>query len=159
MANFNDILTAWTLDREKVLIQNYESKNIKASGNFANKIIHEITNTSTTISAPMYIGGTILGRKPNANNTPEQIKKWVGWAGSTIIKQWCIDKGIETGAAYAIAYKIAREGWKIPNAHGNDGRLLKDTFTPESIDQLKKDIGGFYTLQIKSDIQNAWQQV
>ena len=159
MAKSNkEILTEWTKDIERELINNYSLKNIRASGRFEDSISHVITDNSTTISGAMYIGASINGRKRNTNQSPEAIRKWVGFAGSTFIAQWCEDKGVPVSAAYAIAYKIATTGWTIPNNHGNDGKLLTDTMNEENILKLQKALGRFYTQEIKSDIQKIWQQ-
>ena len=155
-----DILTAWTLDREKVLRENYAKKNIKASGKFGESINHTVTDTSTEIRGNKYIGGTIYGRKPNTDQSREGLRRWA--AGfSRVMGAWAVTKGMPFEAGFAIAYNIAKKGWSIPNKHGNDGRLLTDTFTPESIDQLKRDIGRLYlteTTQITQKIFEAWRQ-
>ena len=165
MGAVNDILTKWTLDREKVLRENYAKKNIKASGKFGETLRHEVTDNNTTIFGNRYIGGTIYGRKPNTDQSPAGLKKWAaGFA--PIMQQWAINKGIGDGSfslGFAIAYKIARDGWKIPNKDNpsNDGKLLTDTFTKESIDDLKNQIGRLYvaeTSQITKKIFEQWRQ-
>jgi hypothetical protein len=160
MPTNKDILTKWTLDREQVLRDNYARKNIKASGKFGETLRHDVTDSSTTIYGNKYIGGSIYGRKPNTDQSPEGLRRWA--AGfSTVMGAWAVTKGMPFSAGFAIAYKIARDGWKIPNKHGNDGKLLTDTFTSESIDQLKRDIGRLYlteTSQITQKIFEAWQQ-
>jgi len=163
MGSVADILTKWTLDREQVLRDNYARKNIKASGKFGESINHTITDTSTEIRGAKYIGGTIYGRRPNTDQSPEGLRKWAaGFA--PIMQQWAKNKGIGDGSfglGFAIAYNIAKKGWTIPNKHGNDGRLLTDTFTPESIDDLKNQIGRLYVTdisQITKQQFEAWRQ-
>jgi hypothetical protein len=79
------------------------------------------------------------------------------------MQQWAKSKGIGDGSfglGFAIAYNIAKNGWSIPNKFGNDGRLLTDTFTPESIDNLKNEIGKLYlteTSQITKQIFEQWR--
>jgi hypothetical protein len=159
MGTINEILTKWTLDREKVLRDNYAKKNIKASGRFGESIEHTITDNSTEIRGNKYIGGTIYGRRPNTANNPVALRSWA--AGfSKIIGNWAVTKGMPFEAGFAIAYNIAKKGWSIPNKFGNDGRLLTDTFTPESIDNLKNEIGRLYlteTSQITKQIFEQWQ--
>lgn len=50
-----------------------------------------------------------LGRTPNKDQSPEAVRRWVGWAGSTFLDKWVKDKGLSLNP-YAVAYKIAREG-------------------------------------------------
>jgi hypothetical protein len=152
------ILESWTKDTERELVNNYYLKNIKASGRFESSITDVVTEDRTTISGAMYIGASINGRKRNINQSPEAIRKWVGWAGSTFLAEWCENKGVPVAAAFAIAYKIAMQGWTIPNSHGNDGKLLTDTMNAEHVSLLQKELSRFYQLEIKSDIQNIWQQ-
>jgi hypothetical protein len=162
MGTVNEILTKWTLDREKVLRDNYSKKNIKASGRFGESIYHTITDNSTEIRGNKYIGGTIYGRRPNTANSPEALRRWaIGFA--PVMQQWAIVKGVGDGSfglGFAIAYNIAKNGWSIPNRYVNDGRLLADTFTPESIDNLKNEIGRLYlteTSQITKQIFEQWR--
>jgi hypothetical protein len=162
MGTVNEILTKWTLDRENVLRDNYAKKNIKASGRFGESIEHTITDNSTEIRGNKYIGATIYGRRPNTANSPEALQRWaIGFA--PVMQQWAKSKGIGDGSfglGFAIAYNIAKKGWSIPNKFGNDGRLLTDTFTPESIDDLKNEIGRLYlteTSQITKQIFEQWR--
>ncbi len=162
MANNKEILTKWTLDREQALRENYARKNIKASGKFGETLEHTITDNSTEIRGRKYIGGSIYGRKQNTDQSPAGLRRWAaGFA--PIMQQWAKNKGIGDGSyglGFAIAYNIAKKGWAIPNRHGNDGKLLTDTFTSESIDQLKRDIGKLYlteTSQITQKIFEAWR--
>jgi len=162
MATNKDILTKWTLDREKVLRDNYARKNIKASGRFGESIRHEVTDNSTTIFGNRYIGGVIHGRRANTEQSPEGLRRWAaGFA--PIMQQWAKNKGIGDGSfglGFAIAYKIARDGWKIPNKDNslNDGRLLTDTFTPESIDDLKNQIGRLWVTETALITKQQFEQ-
>lgn len=159
----SDILTKWTLDREAVLRDNYTKKNIRASGKFGDTIRHEVTDNSVTIYGNKYIGGTIYGRKKNSDQSKEGLHRWA-LSFAPIMQQWAKNKGIGDGSfglGFAIAYKIAKNGWTIPNRHGNDGGLLKDTFTTESIEQLNNELGKFYlteTSQITKQIFEQWQR-
>jgi hypothetical protein len=162
MGTVNDILTKWTLDREKVLRENYAKKNIKASGDFGKTLRHEVTDSSTAIFGNKYIGGTIYGRRPNTDQSPEGILKW-SRSMAMVMSKWVQEKGGAGGwfHGFSIAKKIAKEGSSIPNKHENDGKLLTDTFTPESIDDLKNKIGRSYvaeTSQITKKIFEQWRQ-
>jgi hypothetical protein len=152
------ILENWTVNIEKKLIDNYDKKNIRASGKFADTINHKITDNSTSIYVNKYIGASIYGRSPNKDQSKEALSKWVGWFGKNVFEQWCIDKGIDKTFAYAIAWKVARKGWSEPNGYGNDGKLFLDTFNQEAIDDLKNELGKQTLLTLKSNIQETWQQ-
>ena len=155
-----DVLTAWTIDREKVLRDNYARKNIKASGKFGETLRYEVTDNSTTIFGNKYIGASVYGRRPNTDQSPEGLRRWAG-GFAPIMQRWAKDKGIGDGSfglGYAIAYNIAKNGWKIPNKHGNDGKLLTDTFTNESIEDLKNKIGRLYVTDISQITKQQFEQ-
>jgi hypothetical protein len=95
------------------------------------------------------------GRKPNENQDPKALKAWVGWAGSTFLKAWVKDKGLSI-SPFAVAWKIAKEGVKVPNPK-NDGKLLDTIFTPDRIDSLIKIVGGEQINHLKSKYLEAWQ--
>jgi hypothetical protein len=157
MESVDDILSLWMNDKKDELIQTYRDKGLKASGNFERNIFIEAKPNESSMLAPKYIGALINGRKKNIKQDPESLKKWVGWAGSTFLKEWVDNKGLSI-SPFAVAWGIAREGITVPNKY-NDGRLLKDVFGKNSIDTLKNKIGNFYTTQTTSNIQEAWQQL
>lgn len=83
------------------------------------------------------------GRGPNHNQSPESIGRFVGWAGSAFLRQWCIDKGIDPKLSYAIAYKIAKEGTDYyPN-----GTDLIDVLQSSEVTQFINNKIGEYILQ------------
>ncbi len=154
MESIKQILEEWAIDREKVLIDNYHKKGLKASGNFERTLHHTTTENELNIIGQLYTGALVLGRKQNTKQDTESLRKWVGWAGSTFLKDWVQDKGLSLNS-YAVAWSIARKGIKVPNQH-NDGRLLLDTFTKESVATLMGQISKNYITTIKSDIQESW---
>lgn len=156
MATVKEILNAWTLESEVNLIRKYEAKGLKASGHFAESVRHDIADTSTTIFGAKQIDMMMSGRKPNAKSDDDSLRKWVGWAGSTFLSDWIKDKGLSLNS-YAVAWKIAREGVKVPNQH-NDGKLLNEVFTTEHINSLTSQIGRFFATEITSNIKKAWLQ-
>lgn len=156
MVTIQNILQDWTDKHKILLVQNYDRKNIRASGNFERSIRSETTETSTQISGAMYIGAAVYGRKPTSASGPGVLRG--------LIRQWIDDKGIvpydnisKDSLAFLITRHIHKFGIKIPNQYGNDGRLLQDTFTPQSITELQKEISRFYVTNIVSDIQKSWQ--
>lgn len=77
------------------------------------------------------------GRGANQDQSPESIKAWVGWAGSTVIAQWVKDKGLNLNP-YAVAQNIARRGTTWKQKGGSD--LLKFLNSKPFLDFLAKGI-------------------
>lgn len=158
MESIKTILDNWAIDREKVLIDNYHKKGLKASGNFERTLHHTTTEKELNIIGQLYTGAMVLGRKPTRKGTePGELK--------AIIRKWIDDKGIspkdgisKDSLAFLITRKIHRDGIKVPNNYGNDGRLLLDTFTKESVATLMGQISKNYITTIKSEIQTTWLQ-
>jgi hypothetical protein len=148
------IVNSWLADRQKELIQNYDALGLRASGNWANQLEVKPATTGPDIKAGIlgadYTEQLENGRRPNQNSSEEAIKAWVGWAGNTIIKQWVEDKGLDI-SPFAVAYKIAREGWKVPNKF-NAGGLVSDVITDQKLNELNRELSIFYVAEIKSAI-------
>jgi len=152
-----DILNSWMEQRKAVLISNYQNKGLKASGKFERNINITTTDMQSSMTAPQYTGALVFGRKPTAKG---------GSGGPSLYKmilEWIDDKGItprdnmpKATMAWIIARNIHKNGIKVPNAH-NDGRLLTDTFTQESKQELFKSITRSYITELKTDIHNLWQ--
>jgi len=147
----------WMEGRKAAMIANYETLGLKASGAWAQSLNYTVEQTSTGLKLVMkgakHTGIMTDGRKPNSDQSPEKLKAWVGWAGSTIIADWCKAKGI-TASPYAIAYKVAREGIKVPNQH-NDGSLLTGIITDETV----KELLNMLKIGIASDIKENFKKV
>ncbi len=153
-----EIIKNWLTDAESDLILNYQNLGLKASGLWANSLEQFQTETDQVIKLGIkgqkYTGAIEYGRRSNRNQTPEAIRRWAGWAGSTFIKQWCIDKGIPTAASYAIAYKIALQGWRVPNRY-NAGGLVSKVITDERMQEIVNRLGLFYVGQLKTEMINT----
>jgi len=149
-----DIVNKWLIDTKKDLFNNYIKLGLKASGDWGNSLESKSEVTSTTINAKIlandYTEQLENGRQPNKNQSPEALKAWVGWAGSTFLDKWVKDKGINVNP-YAVAWKIAREGWKVPNRY-NKGGLVSDVITNDKIKELTSQLLLFKVDQIKSDV-------
>lgn len=148
-------LDRWMQDSKTILLQNYEAKGLRASGKFAESIQIESRDDGSRMLGAGHTFQMVNGRNPNANQDKNAIRRWVGWAGSTIIAQWVQDKGLSLNP-YAVAWKIAREGTTVPNPR-NDGRLLLDTFTDKRFDELNKGVLDIFSTEIVSTIQKTWQ--
>jgi hypothetical protein len=150
-----DTLDKWMEERKVVLIQNYQAH--KASGDFGKSIKIDTKENESVMTGNRYIGAVVNGRRASS----------AGGKGSTAlydqIVQWIEDKGIQPkddiskkSLAFLITRHIHKFGIKIPNEY-NDGKLLDDTFTQESIEDLKSRLGKNIVTQITSDIKKTWQ--
>ena len=151
----NDVITAWLDGVQTDLVANYDRMGLRASGNWANSLEQFQQGSGTRIRFGIfgndYTNHLQLGRRPNKKQDKESIRKWVGWAGSTIIADWVKQKGI-IASPYAIAHKIATEGWKVPNKH-NVGGLVTDVVTDQRILELNKQLSAFIIVDYKKLFQ------
>lgn len=149
-----DKIQDWLNENQQALINNYFSIGLKASGNWASEVETKIEETNlgfrAIILGAAYTGVLESGRRPNTNQTPEGLRAFVGWAGSTILKDWVQRKGLDVNP-YAAAYKIAREGIPVPGPH-NRGGLVSDVITEAQIDKLLDNILGFIITDVQSDV-------
>jgi len=148
------IVNKWLSDVQVDLVKNYNRLGLKASGNWPNQLEPTTEIGTSNIKAGMlgapYTGAIENGRSANFNQSEEAITKWVGWAGNTFIKQWVQDKGIDI-SPFAVAYKIAREGWKVPNKN-NAGGLVSDVVNKKRIGDLMRELSLSRIEDIKSDL-------
>ena len=150
--SYKTIIEDWINNVQIDLISNYNQMGLKASGKWANTLENETKETqkgySTSISGQRYTGALVLGRKPNTNQ--ENLKEWIGWAGSTFIAEWVKNKGL-TLNPYAVAGKIAKQGITVPNTY-NDGELLSRVVTKQRVDELGKELGRSVLNGFKSEL-------
>jgi hypothetical protein len=145
----------WTADQAMDLIQNYDRLGLRASGKFAKdletKVEEQGTKWTITFLGSKHSQFMVAGRGANKNQDKDSIKAFVGWAGSTFLKQWVQDKGLNV-SPFAVAYKIARKGINVPNSF-NTGTLLSDVFTPEKLDELLRSISMTIIGDVRTDIK------
>lgn len=148
------IIDNWLGKVESDLKDNYNRLGLKASGLWEQSLQQfvDVTNDGYTIGikGQDYTEQLENGRRPNRNQSPEAIKAWVGWAGSTILAEWVQNKGLNLNP-YAVAWGIARNGWTVPNPN-NAGGLVSDVVTTERVSQLNKELVLFYVDELRSDI-------
>ena len=156
MEGIQQILNDWSERTKQELIDKYRSMGLKASGAFEEGLTTETSETKTAIWTVPHTWFMVNGRNRNSSNDKETIKKWVGWAGSTFLKKWVADKGLDI-SPFAVAYKIAREGIRVPNQY-NEGTLISSVINDNSISGLLSKIGAYIITDIKTDIQKTWQQ-
>lgn len=160
MGGIEYILDEWSKKRKSELIERYISMKLKASGAFEKGLTVETEGYKTTIFTEPHTWFMVNGRAANEKKDPESLRKWVGWAGSTFLKKWVDDKGLDI-SPFAVAGKIARHGVTVPNNppnNFNDGTLISSVINQSTFDLLNKELGLFIVSEIKSDIQKTWQQ-
>lgn len=153
MASIQQIATQWMEQRKTELLENYVRLKFKASGKWGNSLVPVVTETPTGLVLIMkgakHTGIMINGREKNKNQNPDAIRAFVGWAGSTYLKQWVKDKGIDINP-FAVAYKIARFGVKAPNPN-----VLDNVITDAKVKQLLNSLFRAKMVEFKSEFK--WQ--
>ena len=156
MEGIQQILNDWSERTKQELIGKYRSMGLKASGAFENGLTTDTTENRTQIWTVPHTWYMVNGRGKNSSQDKEAVRKWVGWAGSTFLKKWVEDKGLDI-SPFAVAYKIARQGIRVPNEK-NDGTLISSVINDNSISGLLSQMGIYIIKDIKTDIQKTWQQ-
>ena len=156
---FKDIIQTWLNGRREVMRQEYISSGRKASGYFGEHIDVEMYDEGGRIKTPLYVGALVFGRKPTS----------VGGGGEkslySMIFDWIKVKGItpddpkmsDNTLAYLISRKIHKQGIKVPNAY-NDGKLIDNTFTVESVQDLKSELIKIGQKVVTNDLKSIWQR-
>ena len=148
------IINNWLNGVENDLKANYNRLGLKASGKWGDSLQQFTTTTNEGfkigIKGQDYTEQLENGRRPNQNQTPEALKAWVGWAGSTFLAQWVKDKGLDI-SPYAVAWGIARNGWTVPNQN-NAGGLVSDVVTTKRISELNKELVLFEVGEFRSKV-------
>ena len=151
-----EIINKWLSEVKSDLIDNYYRLKLKASGNWPNQLKEDLIigkdKYNAIIWGEKYTGAIEYGRLPNKNQDSKSIMAFTGWAGSTFIKKWVKDKGLNLNP-YAVAYKIAKEGWKVPNRF-NEGGLVSDVMD-KKIPELEKTLVFGFVEQIRTDLKNT----
>jgi hypothetical protein len=158
MSKFSDIGNSWGQQRIAALRSLYESKRLKASGDFGRSLelkVDESQGLKITFLGNRQIEMMTSGRAANKNQSPEKLRAFVGWAGSTIFAEWVKNKGLSI-SPFAVAWKVARDGVKVPNRF-NDGKILEETFSPEAMKDLTNQLGVGIATEFKSLYLKAWQ--
>ena len=156
MEGIQFILNEWAERTKQELIDKYKSMGLKASGSFEDGLSTETNESRTQIWTVPHTWYMVNGRGKNSSQDKEAVRKWVGWAGSTFLKKWVDDKGLSI-SPFAVAYKIAREGIRVPNQY-NDGTLISSVINDNSIERLLSDMGIYVITDIKTEIQQTWQR-
>lgn len=141
---------------QRDLVANYDKLGLRSSGKWAtdleNFYSEETTGYKFGILGAKYTGVLQSGRIPNKNQDKETLRKWVGWAGSTFLADWVENKGLSI-SPFAVAWKIAREGIKVPNSF-NQGGLVSDVINDDSINKFADIIKFSIIENARSEVKN-----
>ena len=157
---FKDIIQTWLNGRRDAMRQEYNSSGRKASGYFGEHIDVEMYDEGGRINTPLYVGSLVFGRKPTSGGG--------GGGGKSLysmILDWIKVKGItpdnpkmtDNTLAYLISRKIHKQGIKVPNQF-NDGKLIDNTFTAESVQDLKSELIKIGQKVVTNDLKSIWQR-
>lgn len=151
-------IDAALIDLQRELVLNYDKLGLRASGKWANELENFYNETGNGyrfgILGASYSDIMENGRRPNKKQNKESLRKWVGWAGSTFLKDWVDNKGL-TISPFAVAWKIAREGVKVPNAF-NSGGLVTDVINEQSVEQFAEIIRFDVIESISSEVKGVF---
>ena len=138
----------WFDGRRVALIKEYNP--IKASGKFADELEVSVKQQGSKIKGEItgarHTEQIVKGRRPNRKQDDESLRRFVGYAGSTFLSQWVKDKGLSINP-YAIAYKIAREGFKPVKPN-----LIDLAIKQSDLNDLKQVVRVNYGNVLKSEI-------
>lgn len=146
-----EILRVWLEEQKTGIIANYNAKGRRASGGFETKTYVQVEDNKGAIMSPRYAGVMLFGRRPNFNQDKKAIKGFVGWAGSTFLKEWVQNKGLSI-SPFAVAYKIARKGINEPTPPNG---LVTEVVNADAIKELGKRLAKDITVRFSSKEQ--WQ--
>jgi hypothetical protein len=153
--DLKDKVNEWLSEAKTKLVDNYKLYGLKASGKWESELSANVVETQSgikaTIEGAYYTYWMENGRGPNIDQSPKGLRAWVGWAGSTFLKTWCENKGLPGSLSYAVAYKIALHGIKVPNNH-NPGGLVENSINETLIKKLQENISVVFQQKLKSDV-------
>jgi hypothetical protein len=144
------------MEATKLLIaKSYNDKGLKASGKFE-RSLEVVAQQNENMIKSKILGAYHTyfmesGRQPNKEKTIQQARGL-----GKILEQWVKDKGISVNP-YAAAWKIVREGIKVPNPH-NPGGVISDVVNDSWLDNIASKLREQIIEQIQSDVLKQWQQ-
>ena len=152
-----EIAAKWLNEAKARVITQYNALGLKASGKFEKELVDVVevkpSGLRLALLGVQYTGVLVSGRDKNKDQSKEGLRKFVGYAGNTFLKQWVNDKGLSI-SPFAVAYKIARKGIMVPNTH-NSGALLDTAATDSDLNALGRELIGAKISDIRSDVANV----
>lgn len=131
------------------LIPKFRELNMDASGEWE----RNVEARGSEIWGRDYTEYLVDGRPPNRDQSPEAMKAWVGWAGSTILNEWVNNKGLNINP-YAVAWKIAREG---NNYYPKGTDLLEVLNSQEVKDYITESLGRIITVKVEQEFKRQFR--
>ena len=129
------------------LIQAYDRKGMRASGNFADSLEVVTTDTNAILFGADYSQQLETGRSAGKFPPINAIEKWIDDKNISARLNGEITK---SQLAFLIARKIARQGW---NREGYGGvELISEVVTDERIQKIIDEVGEYYAVTISTDI-------
>lgn len=142
-------LTEYFDQTKEKLIESYERKGLRASGEFARELRSTIqahgTQIHAVITGPIQSYFMQQGRNPNRDQSLGQVR-FLG----KILEKWVNDKGISVNP-YAAAYKIVHFGIQVPNQH-NPGGVISEVINEKWTEELNEKLRAVVITEIKSDV-------
>jgi len=141
-------------DGKSRLIAGYINTGRQASGKFVRDLEGEykerVGGFTITYKGSKHAYWMDKGRQRNKNQDPEAIKKWVGWYGSSVLSEWVRNKNISANP-YAVAYKIAREGYSAKP-------FISEAISIDWVTEITKDVAGVFLARAANDIRQFLKQ-
>lgn len=134
------------------IIELYDQKKMRASGEFADSLDVVVIDTDKGYNAKLwgndYAQQLETGRKSGKFPPLEDIKRWIVEKGvfATALQTITI-----SSLAFLIARKIANEGWKRERFGGVE--LISTIVTDERIQMIIDDVGAVEAMHISSEIE------
>ena len=147
----SEILRAWLEEQKTSIIANYNAKGLRASGRFERETYVQMDTNKGAIMSPRYAGVMLFGRRANSSQDTKAIRSWVGWAGSTFLKDWVQNKGLSI-SPFAVAYKIAQKGIAEPTPPNG---LVTEVVNEDAIKELGRRLAKDITVRFSNKEQ--WQ--
>lgn len=152
---FNTILAQEFEMLKQEIIQKYEEKGMRASGQFIEGLEVQVSQYTAKLKGYKYTEQLEYGRRPGK----------ISFEGREKIKEWILHKNVFNAAiakiglnslAFLIARKIAQKGFNREQ-HGGVN-LVSEVVTPERIQKIIDRVGRVAIINFVSELKlNEWQ--
>lgn len=136
---------------EKFVIPSYIKKGHNASGDLLASFRVRAEGSKAIISGHDQAQYLIFGRRRNKDQSDEAISNWVKWFAPNVFQPWMDSKNLSMNA-YALAYKIARDGTKMHREGGES--FLAVLSSQEVQDYVTDRVRGMATVIIKRTLRD-----
>lgn len=140
---------------DKFLLPKFHELGMNATGEWERSLEVRTGFNKGEILGKDYTEYLAKGRGPNKDQSPEALKAFAYYYGTTVIKKWADAKGININPI-AIAYKIGRDGTNYYDQGGTD--LLEILENKEVIDYISLTLGEFIIAETKLAFVRMAQQ-